>query len=162
MKKLNRLCSGQGQIWRFSTLNGESLRSDWSDLARSRTCMRFYGYPHYLQVWRRSNQKWSCYPPDNIFHIISAILGQHFPHFKSMGDFVCHGNQSFYPICPKTLCCLSPTQMMLQIKFEQDLSTGLKRYSSLKVWTTDDNDDRLMADHWYTISSPCEPLTQGS
>ena len=32
---------------------------------------RFYGYPGYLQVWRRSDQKWSRYPLDNIFFIIS-------------------------------------------------------------------------------------------
>ena len=49
-----------------------------------------------------------------------------FPHYKSMGDFCCHGNQSFYPICPKTLCSLSPTIMMLHIKFDQDWPTGLR------------------------------------
>ena len=27
---------------------------------------------------------------------------------------------SFYPICPKTLCSLSPTPVMLHIKFDQD------------------------------------------
>ena len=32
-----------------------------------------------------------------------------FPHYKSMGAFCCHGNQSFDPICPKSLCSLSPT-----------------------------------------------------
>ena len=31
-----------------------------------------------------------------------------FPHYKSMGAFCCHGNQSFDPICPKNLCSLSP------------------------------------------------------
>ena len=34
----------------------------------------------------------------------------HFPHYKSMGAFCCHGNQSFDPIWRKTLCSLSPTQ----------------------------------------------------
>ena len=43
-----------------------------------------------------------------------------FPHYKSMGAFCCHGNQSFDPICPKTLCSLSPTPVMLHIKFDQD------------------------------------------
>ena len=42
-----------------------------------------------------------------------------FPHYKSMGAFCFHGNQSFDPICPKTLCNLSPTLMMLHIKFDQ-------------------------------------------
>ena len=39
-----------------------------------------------------------------------------FSHYKSMGAFCCHGNQRFDPICPKTLCSLSPTQMMLHIR----------------------------------------------
>ena len=46
-----------------------------------------------------------------------------FPHYKSMGAFCCHGNKSFDPICPKTLCSLSPTPMMLHIKFDQDWPT---------------------------------------
>ena len=57
----------------------------------------------------------------------------HFPHYKSMGAFCCHGNQGFYPICPKTLCRLSPTPMMLQIKFDR-LANWLQRYSNSKVW----------------------------
>ena len=43
-----------------------------------------------------------------------------FPHYKSMGAFCFHGNQSFDPICPKTLCNLPPpppTLMMLHINF---------------------------------------------
>ena len=47
-----------------------------------------------------------------------------FPHYTSMGAFCCHGNQSFDPICPKTLCSLSPTPVMLHIKFDQDWQTG--------------------------------------
>ena len=67
----------------------------------------------------------------------------HFPHYKLMGAFSCHGNQSFDPICPKTSCSLSPTPIMLHIKFDQDWPlNGLQRYSHLKVW---------MTDHWYTI-----------
>ena len=50
----------------------------------------------------------------------------HFPNCKSMGAFCCHGNQGFDPICPKTLCSLSPTPMMLHIKFDQDWPTGFR------------------------------------
>ena len=50
----------------------------------------------------------------------------HFPHCKSMGAFCCHGNQCFDPICPKTLCSLSPTPVMLHIKFDQDWTTGFR------------------------------------
>ena len=49
-----------------------------------------------------------------------------FPHYKSVGAFCCHGNQCFDPICPKTLCSLSPTLMMLHIKLDQDRSTGFR------------------------------------
>ena len=67
-----------------------------------------------------------------------------FPHYKSMGAFCCHGNQSFDSICPKPLCSLSPTPVMLHIKFDQDWPTGFR---DIKVWkcgrrrTTDDDDD---------------------
>ena len=50
----------------------------------------------------------------------------HFPHYKSMGAFCCHGNQSFDPIFPKNVCSLSPTPVMLHIKFDQDWPTGFK------------------------------------
>ena len=50
----------------------------------------------------------------------------HFPHYNSMGAFCCHGNQSFDPICPKTLCSLSLTPMMLHIKYDQDWPTGIR------------------------------------
>ena len=55
----------------------------------------------------------------------------HFPHYKSMGVFCCHGNQSCDPICPKTLCSLSPTPVMLHIKFDQDWPTGFR---DIQVW----------------------------
>ena len=54
-----------------------------------------------------------------------------FPHYKSMGAFGCHGNQSFDPNCPKTLCSLSPTPVMLLIKFDQDWPTGFR---DIQVW----------------------------
>ena len=50
----------------------------------------------------------------------------HFSHYKSIGDFCCHGHQSFDPICLKTLCSLSPTSVMLHIKSNQDWPTGLR------------------------------------
>ena len=67
-----------------------------------------------------------------------------FPHYKSMGAFCCHGNQSFDPICPKTLCSLSPTPVMLHIKFDQDWPNGFR---DIQVWkcgrrTTTDDDGR--------------------
>ena len=47
-----------------------------------------------------------------------------FPHYKPMGAFCCYGNQSFDPICPKTLCSLFPTPVMLHIIFDQDWPNG--------------------------------------
>ena len=78
-----------------------------------------------------------------------------FPHYKSIGAFFCHGNQSFDPICSKTLCRLSPTPLILHIKFDQDWPTGFR---DIQVWKCGQG----TTDHWYTISSPCEPSAQVS
>ena len=51
----------------------------------------------------------------------------HFPIYKSMGAFGCQDNQ-FYPICPKTKRSLSPTPLILDIKFDP---TGLE---DIHVW----------------------------
>ena len=50
----------------------------------------------------------------------------HFPHYKSLGAFCRHGNQSFDPIFPQTLCSLSLTPIMLHIKFDQVWPTGFR------------------------------------
>ena len=61
-----------------------------------------------------------------------------FPYHKSMGAFCCHRNQSFQPICPKTLCNLFPTLMMLHIKFDQHWPTGLRDIQvSSELWQND-------------------------
>ena len=63
-----------------------------------------------------------------------------FPHYNR--------NQSFDPICPKKLCSLSP-------KIGQ-LASDIFKFESV------DDDDERTTDHWYTISSPCEPSAQVS
>ena len=70
----------------------------------------------------------------------------HFPHYKSMGAFCCHGHQSFDPICPKTLCSLSPTPVMLHIKFDQDRPTSFRDIQDWKCGRrrTDDDDGPLV------------------
>ena len=74
-----------------------------------------------------------------------------FPHYKSMGAFCCHGNQSFHPICPNILCSLSPTPVMLQIKIWSSLTNWFQRYSGLNVWMTDDDDMTTTTDWQRTI-----------
>ena len=51
--------------------------------------------------------------------------------YKSVGAFCCHWNQCFDQICPKSLCWLSATQMMLHIKFDQDWHTCFR---DIQVW----------------------------
>ena len=85
-----------------------------------------------------------------------------FLHYNPMGAICCHGNQSSNPIWTKSKCSLSPTPMMLQIKFGCD--RWLRRYLCLKVLThgrTHGRTDGRRLD-WYTISSPCEPSAQVS
>ena len=49
-----------------------------------------------------------------------------FPDYKSMGTFCCDGNQSFDPIFTVNLCSISPTPVMLHVKFDQDWPTGFR------------------------------------
>ena len=61
-----------------------------------------------------------------------------FSHCKSIGDFGCRRNHSFDPICPKTLCSLFPTLMMLPIKFDKDWPIGFWKCGCPTWWQTDD------------------------
>ena len=75
-----------------------------------------------------------------------------------MGAFCCHGNQSLNLICPKTLCSLSPTPVMLHIKFDLGWPAGFR---DIQVWKCGRR-RTTTKDHCYTISSPCEPSAQVS
>ena len=88
-------------------------------VTRNWTCLRFYGCLRYLQLWWRSDKKRSRYPPDNIFPT---------------------GNQSFNPNCPKTLCSLSPTPVMLHIKLDQDWPICLR---DIQVWNWTRSNTRI-------------------
>ena len=61
----------------------------------------------------------------------------------------------FWSNLPQTLS-LSPTPVMLHIKFDQDWPTGFRDIQVLKCGR------RRTTDHWYTISSRCEPSAQMS
>ena len=54
-----------------------------------------------------------------------------FPHYNPMGAIRCHGNQSSDLICTETSCSLSPTPMILQIKFDCNPPAGL---GDIHVW----------------------------
>ena len=56
------------------------------------------------------------------------------------------------------LCSLSPTPVMLHIKFDCDWSTCPRDILVRKCERTTDR----RTDHWYTISSSCEPSAQVS
>ena len=66
------------------------------------------------------------YKKDPIKNNREKVETSFFSHYKSMGAFCCHGNQSFDLICPKTLCSLSPTPVMLHIKFDLGLPAGFR------------------------------------
>ena len=68
------------------------------------------------------------YKKDRIKNNREKVWRHCFPHYKAMAAFCCHGNQSFDPICPKTLCNIFPFPgpVMLHIKFDQDWPTGFR------------------------------------
>ena len=74
-------------------------------------------------------------------------LATPFPHYNPMGAICCHGDQSSDPIWPKTLCRLSPTLMMLQIKFGCN--------SCLKLLSNTQTHGRWLESH--PINSPLSP-----
>ena len=83
-----------------------------------------------------------------------------------MGAFCCHGNQSFDPICPKTLCSISPTPVMIHIKFDQDWPT---RFRDIQVWKCGrrrrrTKDDGPSVYYKFTLSafSSCELTNQST
>ena len=62
---------------------------------------------------------------------------------KGSGAFCCHGNQRFDPICPKTLCSLSPTQWCY--KFDQDWPTGFRDIQARKceIFVTQEHNSKM-------------------
>ena len=76
------------------------------------------------RISNSSEMSWMFSLPASMKKIRSKMKAlewsQHFPHYNPMGAIRCHGHQSSDPIWPKTYCSFSPTQMMLQIKFDRN------------------------------------------
>ena len=85
-----------------------------SDLIEIRTRPRFYACPYYLQVLKGPDQKQPKKGGDIIFPIISQ-----------QGLSVAMKTRVLIQSA-HTLCSLSPTPMMLHIKFDQDKLTGFR------------------------------------
>ena len=80
------------------------------------------------QISNLSEMLWMFSLPASMNKIRSKMkvleCSQYFPHYKPMGAIQCHRHQSSDPIWPKTYCSLSPTPMMVPIKFRYDWLTG--------------------------------------
>ena len=83
-----------------------------------------------------------------------------FSHYKSMGAFCCHGNQSFDPICPKTLCSLPPNPMMLHMKFDQDRPTGFRDFQvqKCKMFHSRASNSKMSGPIWSKIDRAFMPV----
>ena len=84
-----------------------------------------------------------------------------------MGAIRCHGHQSSDPIWPKTCCSLSPTPMMVQIKFRYDWPTGCGDIQVENVYTqthsqTDRQTDRQTTARLVYFKLTFEPSAQVS
>ena len=106
-------------LWEFFfTLKGSWLHSQCSGLSRPKfKLVRKYKKDRIKNNWE-TEKRWR----------------HHFLHYKSTGVFCCHGNQSFAPSCRKILCSLSPSPMMLHIKFDQDwqLASEIFKFNCVK------------------------------
>ena len=90
------------------------------------TCPRFYACPRYLQVWRRFNQKWSRYRPDNIFPIIC------------LWDLLVATETGSDKICPQNLIQPVPHPNDGTCEIWSRLADWPWRYSCSKWGRTDD------------------------
>ena len=83
-----------------------------------------------------------------------------FPRYNLMGSFSYNANQRSEPVCPETLCSLSPIPMMLQIKLDCD--SVILKFKCVDIATeacTDARMDGRRLDS-HPISSYCEPSAQ--
>ena len=84
-----------------------------------------------------------------------------FSHYNSMGANCCHGYQSSELICTKTPHSLSPTPMMLQIKFDCDWPAGFWDIHVWK-WLTTTTTTTTDAGAWVYYKLTFEPAAQVS
>ena len=98
--KVNTLSSGKHFLHYKYMGNLPSLKGDQFDLAWNRT------RPRFDEDLIKKKKK-----------LLSSV--QPFPHYKSMGVFRCHGNQSIDPACAKTFCSISPIYMYNLTEFGQ-------------------------------------------
>ena len=76
-----------------------------------------------------------------------------FSNYNSMGAICCHGNQNSDPFWSKTYWSLSPTPLILQIKFHSNQPTGCRDIHVWKCERMDARTHRHRLDQ-STISSP--------
>ena len=96
----------------------------WEIFETSRAASSVFSGPKFELVWDFMLVLVTCKYKKDQMKKTKKMWRHHFPHYKLFGAFCCHGNQSFDPICPKTLCSLSLISMMRHIKFDQDWPTG--------------------------------------
>ena len=90
-----------------------SIISLWEIFRRSRPANSVVSgpiWPKFELVWDFMHVLGTCKYKKDRFKATEKRWRHHFPHYKSMGAFCCHGHQSFNLVCLKTLCSLSPTQ----------------------------------------------------
>ena len=93
-------------------LKGSPLRSQRWDLSKIQTHISFYVCPHYLQVWKGSDQKQPRKRDDFVFPIISA--GNFFRRSRAANSVV--GGQ----IWPKFALIQDIMHVLITCKIEKD------------------------------------------
>ena len=119
--KLPLFSSWEGQI-AFSVYGGKM--SVWKNV---------------LKNFQMSEQYWGC---------SNKMSEANFSPAETL-TFCCHGNQSSDLIWTKTLCSLSLTPMILQMKFDFNQPAGLR---DIHVWKSEQTDRRWL--EYHPISSP--------
>ena len=82
---------------------------------------------------------------------------QDFPRYNSMGVMCCHGHQSFYPIWSQIFCSLSPTPIMLQMKFYLNMAASFR---DIYIWKCKRTGRQMDAGLSPILQAPAEPSAQ--
>ena len=131
----------RGSILLWRECSGVLFWREWSDLAEIQTCPRFYACPCYCKFKKIKSK-------------LKVLAWRHcFPHYKPIGACCCHGNQ-FWSDLPQMLMHPFPHPSDAAHKIWSRLATSLR---DIQVWNREWTDNG-QTDHWYIISSPCEPL----
>ena len=119
------ICKNEEDLSKMTALEWSQYFSNYKSMGIFPDAQGQLTHKSLVRSWRISNlinMLWLSSSPARIkknqLEVKELEWSQGFPHYNLVGAICCHGNQSSHPIWLKVQCSQSPTQMMLQMKFD--------------------------------------------